>query len=184
MNPIDRIKEIPIAEVFSAYGYPAGRSGFCKCPFHLEKTASCKVYKDSFYCFGCGAHGDSIDFVMRLFGLGFRDAVAKFCADFGLPASEKISTAEMLVIKKKEYIKKKEEQKKEDEHKALLDRFNRAVDWVRFAEILYERCKPENEADEFTDAFRMAVRIAEQARYDADEAMDALNNFEFLRFAK
>jgi hypothetical protein len=46
------------------------------CPFHAEKTPSFIVYPDGrFHCFGCGAHGDSIDFVQRLHGLSFPDAL-------------------------------------------------------------------------------------------------------------
>ena len=35
------------------------------CPFHAEKSPSFKVYEDHFHCFGCGAHGDVVDFVMQ-----------------------------------------------------------------------------------------------------------------------
>jgi DNA primase catalytic core len=46
------------------------------CPFHSEKTPSFKVWteKQTFYCFGCGAHGDVLDFIMKLHGLNFKDA--------------------------------------------------------------------------------------------------------------
>lgn len=49
------------------------------CPFHREKTPSFYVndQKQFYHCFGCGAHGDAIDFVMRLDGIGFNDAVAE-----------------------------------------------------------------------------------------------------------
>lgn len=46
-----------------------------RCPFHNEKTPSFVVYPDGFHCFGCGAHGDAIDFVKRLHGLSFPDAL-------------------------------------------------------------------------------------------------------------
>lgn len=46
------------------------------CPFHAEKTPSFFVFQDNrFKCFGCGEHGDVIDFVQRLHGLSFRDAL-------------------------------------------------------------------------------------------------------------
>ena len=35
-------------DVVTRYGIEVNRSGFCKCPFHNEKTASMKIYKDSF----------------------------------------------------------------------------------------------------------------------------------------
>jgi DNA primase len=47
------------------------------CPFHPEKTPSFTVNPDKgfFHCFGCGAHGSPIDYVMRLRRLNFVDAV-------------------------------------------------------------------------------------------------------------
>jgi len=47
------------------------------CPFHSEKTPSFTVYpaNNSFYCFGCGAGGDQISFVMRMEHLDYPDAV-------------------------------------------------------------------------------------------------------------
>lgn len=54
------------------------------CPFHGEKTPSFYVYDDGYHCFGCGAHGDVITFVMQSQGLGFVDAVAQLAAEAGL----------------------------------------------------------------------------------------------------
>ena len=47
------------------------------CPFHSEKTPSFTVYTgDShFYCFGCGAGGDVISFIMRIENLDYRGAL-------------------------------------------------------------------------------------------------------------
>lgn len=62
----DEIKQsVKMYEVLSRYGITQNRAGFICCPFHREKTASCKIYEDSFYCFGCGTGGDIFDFVMR-----------------------------------------------------------------------------------------------------------------------
>jgi len=66
------------------YGHPATRAGYIRCPFHREDTPSCKLYEHSFYCFGCGAGGDVIDFVMRLFNLRFAQAVEMLTRDFGI----------------------------------------------------------------------------------------------------
>lgn len=52
------------------------RTGFIKCLWHSEKTASCKVFADNkFRCFGCQAHGDVVDIVRKLQGLEFLDAI-------------------------------------------------------------------------------------------------------------
>ena len=46
------------------------------CPLHTEKTPSFFIFNDNrFKCFGCGAHGDSIDFVQKLYGLSFPEAL-------------------------------------------------------------------------------------------------------------
>jgi hypothetical protein len=67
----------------------AGRTWIGCCPFHDEKTPSFTVYPDHrFHCFGCGAHGDVIDFVRRIDGLTFREARDRLVADGSLsPAS-------------------------------------------------------------------------------------------------
>ncbi len=56
------------------------------CPFHNEKTPSFTVsdQKGFFHCFGCGAHGDVIGFVMRAEGLSFPEAVERLAAEAGL----------------------------------------------------------------------------------------------------
>jgi DNA primase len=54
------------------------------CPFHGEKSPSFYVYDDGYHCFGCGAHGDAITFVMQSQGLAFMEAVGQLAAEAGL----------------------------------------------------------------------------------------------------
>ena len=63
-----------------------GREHTGLCPFHNEKTPSFTVSEDKafFHCFGCGAHGDVIGFVMRTENLTFPEAVEKLAAEAGL----------------------------------------------------------------------------------------------------
>ncbi|WP_374633208.1 DNA primase [Ferrovibrio sp.] len=63
-----------------------GREFSGLCPFHNEKSPSFTVNDDKgfFHCFGCGAHGDVIGFVMRHNGLPFPDAVEQLAAEAGL----------------------------------------------------------------------------------------------------
>lgn len=88
LNVASEIKRIlTMQEVVEFYGFEISRSGFMKCPFHAnDNTASLKLYdgEGGFHCFGCGAHGSVIDFVMRLFDLNFRQAVLRINADFHL----------------------------------------------------------------------------------------------------
>lgn len=62
----------------------SGRQWKGCCPFHGEKTPSFYVYEDGYHCFGCGAHGDAISFVMQSQGLGFMETVTELAAEAGL----------------------------------------------------------------------------------------------------
>lgn len=62
----------------------SGRNWKGCCPFHGEKTPSFYVYDDHFHCFGCGAHGDAISFVMRAEGASFPEAVERLASEAGL----------------------------------------------------------------------------------------------------
>jgi len=70
----------------------AGREWKAPCPFHAEKTPSFYVndQKFFFHCFGCGAHGDAVGFLMRHDGLAFPDAVEQLAvlAGMEMPRSE------------------------------------------------------------------------------------------------
>jgi len=56
------------------------------CPFHNEKTPSFTLNEDKgfYHCFGCGAHGDVIGFVMQTEGLSFPEAVERLAGEAGL----------------------------------------------------------------------------------------------------
>jgi DNA primase len=64
----------------------AGREWKAPCPFHAEKTPSFYVndQKSFFHCFGCGAHGDAVGFLMRHDGLPFPEAVEQVAGLAGL----------------------------------------------------------------------------------------------------
>jgi DNA primase len=63
-----------------------GRESGGLCPFHNEKTPSFTVNDDKgfYHCFGCGAHGNVIDFVMNTEGLSFTEAVERLAGEAGL----------------------------------------------------------------------------------------------------
>ena len=63
-----------------------GREYAGLCPFHNEKTPSFYVVEDKgfFHCFGCGAHGDAIGFVMRSENLDFIEAIERLAGIAGV----------------------------------------------------------------------------------------------------
>ena len=76
---------VTMQEVVERYGAerPNAR-GYMRCPFHAEKTPSMRIYQDGYHCFGCGAHGDAVDYVAQVMGLTARDALEMINRDFGL----------------------------------------------------------------------------------------------------
>ncbi len=66
----------------------SGRQWKGCCPFHGEKTPSFYVYDDHYHCFGCGAHGDAISYVMQAEGQSFIEAVRGLAAEAGLAVPE------------------------------------------------------------------------------------------------
>jgi len=64
----------------------AGREWKAPCPFHAEKTPSFYIndQKAFFHCFGCGAHGDAVGFLMRHDGLSFPEAVEQLAGLAGM----------------------------------------------------------------------------------------------------
>ena len=84
-----RLREAnPIDTVFGSYVniIRRGRNYVCNCPFHSEKTPSCTIFMEtqSFYCFGCGAGGDVITFIMKIENLSFPEAVTLLAQRSGL----------------------------------------------------------------------------------------------------
>ncbi len=89
-DAIQQVKEAAdIVEIVSRYVPTLKRAGTSykgHCPFHKEKTPSFHVIpkKGIFHCFGCGAGGSVIDFVMRAERLEFPDALRKLADELGI----------------------------------------------------------------------------------------------------
>ena len=84
MSTYARIKQtVTTRQAAERYGLSVNRSGMVRCPFHADHNPSMKV-DDRFYCFGCHASGDVIDFTARLFGISLKDAAEKLAGDFGI----------------------------------------------------------------------------------------------------
>ncbi len=63
-----------------------GNDYWCCCPFHEEKTPSCKINNEqgSYYCFGCGAKGDIFTIYTDLYNYTFPDAVKELAKKVGI----------------------------------------------------------------------------------------------------
>ncbi len=92
----DLLNRLDIVEVVERY-LPLKRAGanyVACCPFHNEKTPSFSVSqpKQFYHCFGCGAHGTAIGFVMEHQGLGFVEAVEDLARSAGMTVPQEENT--------------------------------------------------------------------------------------------
>lgn len=102
MNVFDAVKQsVTTRQVAEMYGLKVRRNNMASCPFHNDRIPSMKVDK-RFHCFGCGADGDVIDFVSRLYGISSLEAAQKIASDFGI-----FYDAKPVVAKPKKVIRKK-----------------------------------------------------------------------------
>ena len=84
-NVFEAVKQsVSTREAAEFYGIKVRRNGMACCPFHDDKNPSMKLNEEYFYCFGCGATGDVIDFTAKLFDLSPKEAAEKLAQDFGL----------------------------------------------------------------------------------------------------
>ena len=99
------IKErVTTLDMMAHAGIQADRHGMAVCPFHGDRDASLKVYRDprrGWHCYGCHAGGDVIDLAMRLYGVGFREAVSRINEEFalGLPIGEPMTGAQRRTMR-------------------------------------------------------------------------------------
>ena len=80
-----------------------GRNMVGLCPFHGEKTPSFNIYTetDSFYCFGCGASGDVISFIMKIENLDYLDAVRYLAQRAGIEVPDNSYDSSMSNLRKR-----------------------------------------------------------------------------------
>jgi DNA primase len=88
----DLLHRVDLVDVVSRYVQlkKGGANYLGLCPFHNEKTPSFTVSpaKQFYHCFGCGAHGNAIGFLMAYSGLGYVDAVRELASSVGMQMPE------------------------------------------------------------------------------------------------
>ena len=105
MTLFELVKQnICVPDVAEHYGLQVNRNGMCSCPFHEDRHPSMKLNERYFYCFGCGAAGDVIDLVARLFDLSSFEAAQKLAQDLGIgpdkpPAATALPKPERPLLK-------------------------------------------------------------------------------------
>ena len=142
MNLFENIKAtVTVRQAAEHYGLKVSRNNMVSGPFHNDRHPSLKLNEDYFYCFGCGATGDVVDFTARLLGLSAYESAQRLAADFGLDISRPSVVAQV-----KKY-RPRVNQLKQDElfcMNVLSGYLHHLEDWKE----RYAPETPENEPDE------------------------------------
>lgn len=135
MKLFETVKEnVTLRQAAENCGFDISRSSMICCPFHNDDSPSMKLYDDHFYCFGCGEHGDVIDFVSKLFSLSPKEAAERLAYDFGISydRGDPIDTSKYRKDSILRKIRVSQEKEKENHvYNVLSSYFRLLQDWKR-----------------------------------------------------
>ena len=127
-NLFETVKQsVTVREAAQMYGVEANRNDMACCPFHDDKHPSMKLNEEYFYCFGCGATGDVIDFTARLYNLAPREAAEKLAQDFGLAYDSQAPPRRRYIRQKTEAQKFRED--RDHAFRVLADYYHLLRKW-------------------------------------------------------
>ena len=187
MNIFKSVKEVvSTKDAASFYGLKVNRKGMCLCPFHGDKNPSMKVDK-RYYCFGCQATGDVIDFVSNIFEIGPKDAAIKIAEDFHVDIGEISKTTDQIMIIPKpspgvsdlENINEEDEEERKireekEEYEELMEICDLYIDLLFKYRDHWQKVKHEKEPtpdSEWTDEFVCAAEKVNEANMLLDILM-------------
>ena len=160
MTLFELVKQtIHVRDEADPYELQVNRNGMCHCPFHEDRHPSMKLNKRYFYCFGCGATGDVIDLVARLFDLNSYEAAQKLAQDFGIDPDK--PPAAIALPKPKRPLLTAYRQEEMRCLRVLCDYLHLLERWkVQYA--------PKTPEDALDDRFVEACQMLEYVEYLAD----------------
>ena len=146
MTIFDEVKDlVDVPTAARHYGVEVHRGNMALCPLHRERTPSCKLYEDHYYCFGCQAHGDVIRLVQELFGLTPIEAVKQINSDFGLGLDlDKPPDMEAVARRRREIAEREAEKARAEHMYDVLLRYFTLLDKYK---MRYAPTSPDEETD-------------------------------------
>lgn len=173
MNDTETIySSVNMYDITARYGLKLNRRNAACCPFHREKTASFKIYKDGkkYHCFGCGADGDVISFVMQYFNINFRQAMSRIGSDFNLPlrGMRKPTVPERRKMAAERAKRLQEDKQYTEQLNALWGEYERVCDEYINMDIQRKKYMPVRTLDDVSPMYREAVYKLPYLRYKCD----------------
>jgi DNA primase len=157
---LDKIRALnPLSVELARYGIAPDRKGFARCPFHNEKTASFRVYPDdTFHCFGCGAHGDVITFVMKMQNIDFNAACSQLDGEISYSEQRKINKI------------KREREKAAEKRNTVTDEYFFALDMFEANEAIIKQFKPASQTEQPRGVWFVALNMRSVLQYNLELA--------------
>ena len=159
---VEEIKQTySMRNIVERYGIKINRMGFCNCPFHQgDRTASLKVYKDNFNCFGCGANGDIFTFIQKMDNCDFKTAFYSLGGEYGNQTKASRTALYRLEMARKQ---------REKEKRKIQEKIQNNNMMIHATRELYQRCNPQSEEWwDYYDLYHKALieneRIMEEVR--------------------
>ena len=160
MTLFELVKQtVSVRDAAEYYGLQVNRSRMCRCPFHHDRHPSMMLNPAYFCCFSCGATGDVIDLVARLFGLRSYEAVQKLVQDFGIEPDK--PPAAIALPKPERSLLKAHRQEEVRCLRVLCDYLHLLESWkVQYA--------PKTPEDALDDKFVEACQMLDYVEFLAD----------------
>ena len=166
MNLFETVRtNVKAIDVVLMAGFQPNRSKMICCPFHNDKHPSMKVDR-RYFCFGCGAKGDAIDFVSNYYGLRLKEAAEKIASDFGLNYD---NTGYSEGVRKPIAAKRSEYQIWAEKKQELFAHLSRLHEQLREMKMRY--APKDREDSEWSPLFVMAAKELTYVEYLYDYCM-------------
>ena len=166
MNLFETVRtNVKAVDVVLMAGFQPNRSKMICCPFHNDKHPSMKVDR-RYFCFGCGAKGDAVDFVANYYGLRLKEAAEKIASDFGLTYN---NTGYAEGVRKPIAAKRSEYQIWAEKKQELFAHLSRLHEQLRKMKMRY--APKDREDSEWSPLFVMAAKELTYVEYLYDYCM-------------
>ena len=166
MNLFETVRtNVKAIDVVLMAGFQPNRSKMICCPFHNDKHPSMKVDR-RYFCFGCGAKGDAVDFVANYYGLSLKEAAEKIASDFALTYD---NTGYSEGVRKPIAAKRSEYQIWAEKKQELFAHLSRLHEQLREMKMRY--APKDREDSEWSPLFVMAAKELTYVEYLYDYCM-------------
>lgn len=159
------IKEsLTMRQVAEHLGYPVNRSGFIFSPFKKEKTASCKLYRNSYYDFSTGAGGDLINFTAAVLNINNWESCQYLVQAFSLPISLSGAADRLEEIERRRRERQRQEAREQEFKAALFGE----IDSLKCRADIYRIAIEKQLYEPFSDTWAYCIKELQKVEYKLD----------------